>query len=53
MADEDVFVYMGEEGSEVPEGVVRIRVHPSVTRLPDEVFALVGRCRKLNFLKDY
>ena len=38
MADEDVFVYMGEEGPEIPDDVVRIRVHHSVTVIPIAAF---------------
>jgi len=37
MADEDVFVYTGGE-MVVPYDVVRIRVHPSVTRISNEIF---------------
>ena len=33
----EVFTYMGE-GSIVPNDVVRVRVHPSVTRIPDRAF---------------
>ena len=35
---EETFVYTGEEGQVVPQDVVRCRVHPSVTILPDGVF---------------
>ena len=34
----EVFVYMGEGGPAVPSDVVRVRVHPSVTRIPAEAF---------------
>ena len=32
------FVYMGEGGPRVPYDVVRVRVHPSVTIIPDRAF---------------
>ena len=35
--EEDIFVYMGGDMS-VPRDVVRCRVHPSVTVIPDEAF---------------
>jgi len=34
----EVFVYMGEGGPAVPRDVFRVRVHPSVTRIPAEAF---------------
>ena len=35
---DEAFVYTGEGGQVVPQDVVRVRVHPSVTILPDGVF---------------
>ena len=40
---EDVFVYMGE-GSVVPDDVVRIRIHSSVSIIPRRVFS---KCKSL------
>jgi hypothetical protein len=34
----EVFVYTGEGGAEVPHNVVRVRVDPSVTSIPEEAF---------------
>ena len=34
----DVFVYMGEGGTQAPRDVVRVRVHASVTSIPDDAF---------------
>ncbi len=39
MADDLVFVYTGE-GCIVPRDVVRARVHPSVSVIPDEAFKI-------------
>ena len=33
-----VFVYMGEGGPGVPSDVVHVRIHPSVTVIPDRAF---------------
>ena len=37
--DASVFVYMGEGGESVPENVVHVRVHPTVTSIPHHAFA--------------
>ena len=42
--DTDVFVYIGEGGPMVPDDVIRVRVHPSVTNIPGEAFR---GCNKL------
>ena len=34
----EVFIYMGEGSLVVPNDVVRVRVHPSVTEIPDRAF---------------
>ena len=34
----EVFVYTGEGGIAVPQNVVRVRVDPSVTSIPDQAF---------------
>jgi len=36
--DAEVFVYMGNNGARVPDDVVRARVDPSVTSIPDNAF---------------
>jgi len=38
MAEAEVFEYMGEGGPVVPSDVVRVRVHPSVTIIPERAF---------------
>jgi hypothetical protein len=38
--DTEVFIYTGEGGSVVPQDVVRVRVDPSVTSIPDYAFHL-------------
>ena len=38
MADEDVFVYMGEGGPVVPSNFICAKVHPSVTELVSTSF---------------
>jgi hypothetical protein len=40
-ADTEVFIYTGEGGAVVPQDVVRVRVHPSVTSIP--AYAFWGR----------
>lgn len=40
----EVFVYMGEGGPEIPDDVVRVRIHPSVSRIPANTFR---GCNKL------
>ena len=42
--DAEVFVYMGEGGPAVPDDVVRVRVHSSVTIIPENAFR---GCNKL------
>ena len=37
-ADAEVFIYMGPGGDDVPRDVVRLRVVPSVTSIPDHAF---------------
>jgi hypothetical protein len=34
----EVFVYTGEVGAVVPQDVVRVRIDPSVTSIPDNAF---------------
>ena len=36
----EIFVYMGGD-MEVPDDVVRVRVHPSVTVIPERAFLLL------------
>lgn len=36
--DEEVFVYMGGDNVVVPQDAVRVRIHPSVTVIPEEAF---------------
>lgn len=39
MDDDDVFfIYMGEGGALVPKDVVHVRVHPTVTVIPENAF---------------
>ena len=37
-SEDGVFVFMGEGGPHVPDDVVHVRVHPSVTVIPDGAF---------------
>jgi hypothetical protein len=36
--DAEVFIYTGPRGDDVPQDVVRVRVDPSVTSIPDDAF---------------
>jgi hypothetical protein len=47
MNDDDVFVYMGEGGATVPEHVVHVRVHPTVTVIPEKAFYNRQRLEKV------
>ena len=38
--DAEIFVYTGEGGQVVPRDVIRCRVHPSVTTIPEEAFII-------------
>jgi len=52
MADDnnnDVFVYT--EGVEVPYDVIRVRVHPSVTRIPETAFSQRRKLEEVELLK--
>ena len=44
----EVFVYMGEGGPAVPSDVVHVRVHPSVTIIPESAFT---HHRKLEYVE--
>ena len=45
----EVFVYMGAGGPAVPMDVVRSRVHPSVTVIPDEAFQDREKLEEIEF----
>ena len=44
----EVFIYMGEGGPAVPHNAVRVRVHPSVTVIPERAF---GHRQKLEVVE--
>ena len=38
MSNTEVFIYTGEGGAAIPDDVVRVRIDPSITSIPDQAF---------------